>query len=185
MVIKVSYAAMEQANAQIIQISGTIAEKLDLLQQGLAKMVWVGGDAEAYARYKRDWDKPLGSPPARRSCRSVHSSREASPNCRRPSGGRSTTAPGSSPIVAGVAALVRAKFPQLHAADVVNRLIGTADDAGPPGRDPRSGSGPTAFGCPGSDWTAGCPGPTSAPRVFCTSAVRAAWCSWPSRCATG
>ncbi len=59
MVIKVSYAAMEQANAQIIQISGTIAEKLDLLQQGLAKMVWVGGDAEAYARYKRDWDNAV------------------------------------------------------------------------------------------------------------------------------
>ncbi len=47
----------------------------------------------------------------------------------------------SAPIVAGVAALVRAKFPQLHAADVVNRLIRTADDAGPPGRDPQYGFG--------------------------------------------
>jgi len=47
----------------------------------------------------------------------------------------------SAPIVAGVAALIRAKFPQLHAADVINRLIRTADDAGPPGRDPQYGFG--------------------------------------------
>jgi subtilisin family serine protease len=47
----------------------------------------------------------------------------------------------SAPIVAGAAALVRARFPRLHAADVVNRLIRTADDAGPPGRDPQYGFG--------------------------------------------
>jgi type VII secretion-associated serine protease mycosin len=47
----------------------------------------------------------------------------------------------SAPIVAGVAALVRAKFPQLPAADVINRLIRTADDAGAPGRDAQYGFG--------------------------------------------
>ncbi|HEX6499546.1 MAG TPA: type VII secretion-associated serine protease mycosin [Micromonosporaceae bacterium] len=47
----------------------------------------------------------------------------------------------SAPIVAGAAALVRAKYPKLHAADVINRLIATADDAGPPGRDPEYGFG--------------------------------------------
>jgi type VII secretion-associated serine protease mycosin len=47
----------------------------------------------------------------------------------------------SSPIVAGAAALVRAKYPQLHAPDVINRLIATADDAGPAGRDAQYGFG--------------------------------------------
>lgn len=47
----------------------------------------------------------------------------------------------SAAIVSGVAALVRAKYPQLDAANVVNRLIRTADDAGPPGRDPQYGFG--------------------------------------------
>jgi type VII secretion-associated serine protease mycosin len=47
----------------------------------------------------------------------------------------------SAPIVAGVAALIRSKYPQLSAADVINRLIRTADDAGPPGRDPQYGFG--------------------------------------------
>jgi membrane-anchored mycosin MYCP len=47
----------------------------------------------------------------------------------------------SAPIVAGAAALVRARFPQLHAADVINRLIRTADDAGATGRDPQYGFG--------------------------------------------
>jgi subtilisin family serine protease len=44
-------------------------------------------------------------------------------------------------LVAGVAALVRARYPQLTAAGVVQRLIATADDAGPPGRDDGYGSG--------------------------------------------
>jgi membrane-anchored mycosin MYCP len=47
----------------------------------------------------------------------------------------------SAPIVAGAAALVRSKYPQLHAADVINRLIATADDAGAAGRDPQYGFG--------------------------------------------
>lgn len=44
-------------------------------------------------------------------------------------------------IVSGTAALVRAEFPDLDAADVVNRLIRTADGKGPKGRDPRYGFG--------------------------------------------
>jgi len=47
----------------------------------------------------------------------------------------------AAPIVAGAAALVRARYPQLHVADVINRLIVTADDAGAPGRDPVYGYG--------------------------------------------
>jgi membrane-anchored mycosin MYCP len=47
----------------------------------------------------------------------------------------------SAPIVAGAAALVWSKFPQLSAADVVNRLIRTADDTGPAGRDYQTGFG--------------------------------------------
>jgi membrane-anchored mycosin MYCP len=47
----------------------------------------------------------------------------------------------SAPIVAAAAALVRAKYPQLHVDDVINRLITTADDLGAPGRDPVYGYG--------------------------------------------
>ncbi len=44
-------------------------------------------------------------------------------------------------IVSGVVALIRAKFPDLDAANVINRLIRTADDKGLPGRDERYGFG--------------------------------------------
>ncbi len=44
-------------------------------------------------------------------------------------------------IVAGAAALVRAKFPNLSAVEVVHRLTATAIDKGPPGRDDQYGYG--------------------------------------------
>ena len=51
---------------------------------------------------------------------------------------------GTSPataIVSGAAALVRAKFPQLSAQEVIHRLTATATDIGPPGRDDECGYG--------------------------------------------
>ncbi|GAB2609547.1 hypothetical protein Aab01nite_23510 [Paractinoplanes abujensis] len=47
----------------------------------------------------------------------------------------------STAIVSGAAALVRAKFPELSAKEVVHRLTATADDIGPPGRDDECGFG--------------------------------------------
>ncbi|UQU63434.1 type VII secretion-associated serine protease mycosin [Couchioplanes caeruleus] len=44
-------------------------------------------------------------------------------------------------IVSGAAALVRAKYPDLSAAEVVHRLTATATDAGKPGRDDTYGYG--------------------------------------------
>jgi len=44
-------------------------------------------------------------------------------------------------IVAGVAALVRSKYPTMSAAEVVHRLTATATDKGPPGRDDQYGYG--------------------------------------------
>jgi type VII secretion-associated serine protease mycosin len=44
-------------------------------------------------------------------------------------------------IIAGVAALIRAKYPELSAEDVINRMIVTADDRGAPGRDNEYGHG--------------------------------------------
>lgn len=44
-------------------------------------------------------------------------------------------------IIAGAAALVRAKYPNLSAAEVVHRLTATAIDKGPPGRDDLYGYG--------------------------------------------
>jgi subtilisin family serine protease len=47
----------------------------------------------------------------------------------------------SAALVSGVVALVRAKFPQLSAAEVVHRIEATADDKGPPGKDDQYGWG--------------------------------------------
>ena len=44
-------------------------------------------------------------------------------------------------IVSGAAALVRAKFPQLSAQEVIHRLTATATDIGEPGRDDECGYG--------------------------------------------
>ena len=44
-------------------------------------------------------------------------------------------------IVSGAAALVRAKFPQLSAQEVIHRLTATATDNGAPGRDNKCGYG--------------------------------------------
>ncbi|WP_433388357.1 type VII secretion-associated serine protease mycosin [Micromonospora sp. KLBMP9576] len=47
----------------------------------------------------------------------------------------------AAPLVAATAALVRARYPQMSAGDVVNRLLTTARDIGPDGRDDRFGYG--------------------------------------------
>ncbi|WP_433055598.1 type VII secretion-associated serine protease mycosin [Dactylosporangium sp. CS-033363] len=47
----------------------------------------------------------------------------------------------ATPLVAGAASLVRARYPKMSAANVINRLIGTAKDLGPMGRDDRFGYG--------------------------------------------
>jgi serine protease len=47
----------------------------------------------------------------------------------------------ATPLVAATAALIRSRWPELSAANVVNRLIRTADDLGPAGRDPKYGFG--------------------------------------------
>lgn len=48
---------------------------------------------------------------------------------------------GAAPLVSGVAALIRSRYPDLSAAQVVNRIIGTATDAGAPGFDTLYGYG--------------------------------------------
>lgn len=47
----------------------------------------------------------------------------------------------AAPMVSGAAALVRAKFPELNAANVIQRLVTTSWDLGPAGRDSRFGYG--------------------------------------------
>lgn len=69
-----------------------------------------------------------------------------------PSDGISSTAPGgryrvgtgtsdSTALIAGAVALVRAKYPELKADEVIHRLTATADDKGPVGRDDEYGYG--------------------------------------------
>ena len=48
---------------------------------------------------------------------------------------------GATPLIAGIAALVRAAHPSLDAANVIQRIIGTAKDAGDSGADPIYGYG--------------------------------------------
>ncbi len=48
---------------------------------------------------------------------------------------------GATPIVSGVAALIRSKWPQMSAEQVINRIVSTAKDAGAPGKDPLYGFG--------------------------------------------
>jgi subtilisin family serine protease len=47
----------------------------------------------------------------------------------------------AAPLVSAAAALIRSQYPQMSAANVVERLIVTARDAGAPGRDERYGFG--------------------------------------------
>ncbi|MEU7843049.1 type VII secretion-associated serine protease mycosin [Micromonospora sp. NPDC049114] len=47
----------------------------------------------------------------------------------------------AAPLVAATAALVRSRFPDMPAGEVVNRLLATARDLGPTGRDDRFGYG--------------------------------------------
>jgi type VII secretion-associated serine protease mycosin len=47
----------------------------------------------------------------------------------------------ASPLVAASAALIRSRWPHMSAANVINRLIRTADNLGPPGRDDQFGYG--------------------------------------------
>ncbi|MCY1140789.1 S8 family serine peptidase [Actinoplanes sp. Pm04-4] len=55
--------------------------------------------------------------------------------------GSATGTSDSTAIASGAAALIRAKFPNLSAKEVVHRLTATADDIGPPGRDDECGFG--------------------------------------------
>ncbi|WP_407079960.1 S8 family serine peptidase [Arthrobacter zhaoxinii] len=48
---------------------------------------------------------------------------------------------GAAPLVSGVAALIRAAHPEMSAADVINRIVSTARDAGAPGTDTIYGYG--------------------------------------------
>ncbi|MEW2383273.1 S8 family serine peptidase [Micromonospora sp. NPDC047707] len=54
---------------------------------------------------------------------------------------RGTGTSGATAIVAGAAALIRARHPNLAASEVVHRLTATAVDKGPPGRDDQYGYG--------------------------------------------
>lgn len=47
----------------------------------------------------------------------------------------------AAPLVSGVAALIRSAYPELTAAQVINRIITTAKDSGAPGRDTLYGYG--------------------------------------------
>jgi len=57
--IKVDYAVLENATAQIRSISGTIDEKLDALRSQLQRLEWEGNDRQAYAGHQAKWDSAV------------------------------------------------------------------------------------------------------------------------------
>jgi subtilisin family serine protease len=79
--------------------------------------------------------------------------------------------------VAGIVALVRSKYPNLSAAEVIHRLTATATDKGPPGRDPEYGYGivnPVAAltaDVPPIGASSGTPSETGPPSATTTSAA--------------
>ncbi|MEH0110362.1 S8 family serine peptidase [Tersicoccus sp. MR15.9] len=60
-----------------------------------------------------------------------------------PGGGYRTWAGTSAatPLISGLAALIRSRWPELSAGEVANRIVSTAHDEGAPGRDPIYGFG--------------------------------------------
>jgi type VII secretion-associated serine protease mycosin len=55
--------------------------------------------------------------------------------------GAGTGTSSATAVVAGAVALIRSRYPDMKAPDVINRLLATADDAGPNGRDDQYGFG--------------------------------------------
>lgn len=47
----------------------------------------------------------------------------------------------ATPLISGLAALIRSRYPELSAAEVAHRIVSTAHDEGAPGRDPIYGFG--------------------------------------------
>jgi early secretory antigenic target protein ESAT-6 len=54
--VKVDYAVLESAHANMQSISKTIDSKLDTLRQMLDKMHWEGQDKAAYEGHQAQWD---------------------------------------------------------------------------------------------------------------------------------
>jgi len=88
---------------------------------------------------------------------------------------------GSTAIVAGAAALVRARYPNLSAREVIRRLTATADDKGAPGRDQEYGYGVLNLvkALTADVPSAESPTPTAAAPTIATRAARHS--SFPSR----
>jgi type VII secretion-associated serine protease mycosin len=80
----------------------------------------------------------------------------------------------SSAIVAGAAALIRSKFPQLSAKEVVKRLEDTATDKGAPGVDDEYGHGVLNLVAALADPAGGTPTPTGAAPASTGPATNAA-----------
>ncbi len=57
--IFVKYQHLQDGEAQIIQISGRIEQKLSDLKSRLARIAWEGTDQQAYLAYQGQWDKAI------------------------------------------------------------------------------------------------------------------------------
>jgi subtilisin family serine protease len=87
------------------------------------------------------WSGSVSGPEVVLSAPAVDMATTSTPAASRSGYSTATGTSFASPIVAATAALIRAKYPDLDAANVVNRLIATAKDQGTVGRDPQYGFG--------------------------------------------
>jgi len=57
--VYVNYQALQDGEAQIIQISQRIEQKLSDLKGRLARIAWEGSDQQAYQTYQAQWDQAI------------------------------------------------------------------------------------------------------------------------------
>jgi subtilisin family serine protease len=134
-------AAIENAVAHNVVVVAAIGNRSDLSAPspypGLPGVIGVAGTTRTGSPYANGWSGPHVAVAAPADQIVTTAPRDKIASGYGTNGGTSE----ATAMVTGVVALIRAKFPQLDAANVVNRVIRSAVDAGPPGRDDTYGYG--------------------------------------------
>ncbi|MGH3739310.1 MAG: S8 family serine peptidase [Micromonosporaceae bacterium] len=132
-------AAVEIAQAQdkvVVAAAGNSAENSEVAQPGSYPGVVAVSGLDRDGNFT---DASVEGPEVVLSAPAVDVATASAGSSGRYAAGTGTS--NSTALVSATAALIRAKYPDLSANGVINRLIKTADDKGPPGRDPKYGFG--------------------------------------------
>lgn len=122
------------ADVVVVAASGNTDTDSSVVYPGAYPEVLTVGGVDAHGNHSKTaiggWQVDISAPSERIS--------STAPNGKYRLG---TGTSDATALVSGAAALVRAKYPELSAAEVVHRLTATAQDKGPPGRDDKYGYG--------------------------------------------